>query len=252
MIPRIVHNIWIQGYTSMPSSLQEQYKKHVDMNPSWVFMFWDGSMIEDLLKTKYINIYNVYINVGSLQGYGGVAIRSDIARYVILYEFGGVYYDMDFICTEKLDNIIHSNSNQIIIASSHIPLLDNIPFYTNFKPRYCACFMASPKGHVVWHKVFEKVLRAQNKQDIGSALDITLQEEEVHKHHKLLKDVASHYDCQCKGKVCFTPIKSSWNTIRPFIKYINCYFKYILITIFFFIFFLILLLFWTHKHHHHR
>lgn len=50
MIPKLVHNIWIQGYNNLPENLKTSYNNIKELNPEWEFIFWDENMIIDLLK----------------------------------------------------------------------------------------------------------------------------------------------------------------------------------------------------------
>ena len=230
-IPKIIHNIWIQGYDHLPEDIREKHLKIKKMNPEWDFIIWDEKMIIEILK-KHPKIYNVYKNIGSYSGLiGDMASKSDIARYVIMKEFGGLYYDLDFDCVSPLDELFKEDNTAtaIYIASSKIEVLDYIyPFY---KPKYCACFMAFEKDHPVWEKVFKKIQQAKTKLDIGMALDITLQDNESTLNIVNLEKVNGLYSCASKNKVCFTPVESSWNIFRPMLKYINCYYKQVLLII---------------------
>jgi mannosyltransferase OCH1-like enzyme len=224
-IPKIIHNIWIQGYEHLPDDIREKHLKIKKMNPDWDFIIWDEKMILEILK-KHPKIYNVYKNINSYSGFiGNMASRSDIARYVIMKEFGGLYYDMDFDCISPLDELFQSQSQKsetpaVYIASSKIEFLDYI--YPFNKPKYCACFMALEKEHPVWEKVFKKIQQAKNKYDIGNALDRTLQENEQTYNIVNLEKVNGHYSCLSKNKVCYTPVESSWNIFRPLMRYMNC------------------------------
>ena len=102
-------------------------------------------MIKEVVK-KYPKIYNVYKNIDNYSGViGATATKSDIARYVIMKEFGGIYYDLDFDCISPFDELFDDKeeSSTIYITNSKIQLLDYI--YPFRKPKYCACFMAFEK-----------------------------------------------------------------------------------------------------------
>jgi hypothetical protein len=231
-IPKLIHNIWIQGYEHLPNEIKQKHLKIKNMNPDWDFIIWDEKMIIEILK-KHPKLYNVYKNTHNYYGLiGDTATKSDIARYVIMKEFGGLYFDLDFDCISPFDELFSDESTDTIyIASSKIELLDYI--YPFSKPKYCACFMAFEKQHPIWKKVFKSVELAKNKYDIGSALDRTLQNNEITLNITNLDNkVNGHYSCLSKNKICYTPVESSWNFLRPALTYLNCYYKqFILIMI---------------------
>lgn len=39
MIPKIVHNIWIQGYDQLPENIKKRYEDIKKLNPNWKFIF---------------------------------------------------------------------------------------------------------------------------------------------------------------------------------------------------------------------
>ena len=281
MIPKIIHNIWIQGYQQLPEKEKQNHLKLKKLNPDWEFIIWDNNMIIELLK-KYPKIYNVYKNVNNLSGIiNNNATRSDIARYIIMKVYGGLYYDFDFECISSFDNLfdedkkeelekkneknekevivsnskktvpsnnsspiinssppisinnfqskINFNKSKIYIVSSKIDFLDYI--YPFSKPKYCACFMAFEKNHPIWESIITKIIKAETKYQIGSALDVCLQENENNYNIIILEKVNGHYKCKHKDTICYTKAESSWNFIRPTLKFLNCYYKQILLFI---------------------
>ena len=91
--------------------------------------------------------------------------------------------------------------------------------------------MAFEKNHPIWEIVINKIVKAETKYQIGSALDISLQENENNYNIIILEKVNGHYKCKHKDTICYTKAESSWNFIRPTLKFLNCYHKQILLFI---------------------
>jgi mannosyltransferase OCH1-like enzyme len=236
MIPKIIHNIWIQGYDNLPNENKINYINIKKNNPDWEFMIWDDEMIKNLLK-KYPKIYEIY---NKINNYSGIvdnnAIKNNLASYIIMKEYGGLYFDIDFKCISQLDNLflnenseINENNKQTIyIANSKTNFLKYIyPFQTT---KYCSCFMAMNKNHPIWEKVINKVKYASTKYEINNALDISLQEiENGNKSNYsivLLNKVNdNYYECINKDTVCYKQDSSCWKLITPIFKYFNCFYK---------------------------
>ena len=90
-IPKIIHQIWFGGdIPEKYAKLQESWKKY---NPDWEYILWTDESIKDI-KLLNEDIFN------STQNYGA---KSDIARYEILFQFGGLYIDTDFECLQSFD-----------------------------------------------------------------------------------------------------------------------------------------------------
>jgi inositol phosphorylceramide mannosyltransferase catalytic subunit len=97
-IPKIIHHIWLGS--PMPELYKEFRRTWIDKHPGWKFMFWDD---ERIAKFGLINQaqYDAAHNFGQ---------KSDIARYEILYRFGGLYVDTDFVCLQSFDRF-HKSLN---------------------------------------------------------------------------------------------------------------------------------------------
>jgi hypothetical protein len=236
MIPKIIHNIWIQGYENLPNENKTNYMNLKKMNPEWDFMIWDNDMIKNLLK-KYPDIYELYTK-NTYNAYEKDSIKSDIARYIIIKEYGGLYFDIGYTCNSSIDELFNGKNmkinpkNAIYISSSKIDLLDYI--YPFQKPEYSSCFMAMDKNHPIWEKVIQKLKFADTKYQIQNALDITLQENknETNPYPIILFDkVNGQYQCMNKDTVCYRQISAGWKFTRPILKYINCYYKQIILFI---------------------
>ncbi len=93
-IPKILHQIWMGSGSKIPANLLELRKTFLDNHPGWQHKLWTD---DDLKKFDFVNKELFF----AAKTYGE---RSDIWRYEILYKFGGVYADMDFICYKPLDD----------------------------------------------------------------------------------------------------------------------------------------------------
>jgi mannosyltransferase OCH1-like enzyme len=95
-IPKIIHQIWLGG--KMPefeAELCDQIKKN--KGEDWQYILWTEESIKNLKNFKNIDFYNISQNVGQ---------KSDLLRYAILYEYGGVYLDTDFLLIKNFDQFL--------------------------------------------------------------------------------------------------------------------------------------------------
>jgi mannosyltransferase OCH1-like enzyme len=56
-IPKIVHNIWIQGWDSLPNEIKNNRNKIIELNKDWNFILWDNEMILNILKLIHPMVY---------------------------------------------------------------------------------------------------------------------------------------------------------------------------------------------------
>lgn len=242
MIPKIIHNIWIQGYENLPNENKIYYLNIKKLNPDWEFMIWDDEMIKNLLQ-KYPKIYDIYKKSSNYSGsIDNNIIKSDIARYIIMKDYGGLYFDADFKCKTSFDevflnenneNISNLNSkNNIYIASSQLNFWNIWNFMNPFqRAKYCSCFMGMDKNHPIWDTVIKKLMVATTKQNIHNALDNSLQQIENDAKNKnysiiLLNKVnGNYYQCINDNTSCYKQESSQFNYISEILKFFNCYYK---------------------------
>ena len=88
-IPKIVHFIWLGN--DIPKFYEGNIEDWKSKNPSFEFKLWGNEDSEAFMKSK-----SSYSNFSNAKSFG---IKSDILRYEILLEMGGLYVDTDFLCT---------------------------------------------------------------------------------------------------------------------------------------------------------
>ena len=100
MIPKIIHQMWVQGFDSMPSNYKEWSNKWKNMHPDWELMFWDDDLALEFIKNNYSQYLDDYIKLIPVK-------KSDFFRLILLYHFGGVWVDTDTYPIKTLDMLIN-------------------------------------------------------------------------------------------------------------------------------------------------
>lgn len=95
-IPRIIHQIWLGA--PMPEYLKQLQHSWIEKHPKWTYILWTDKDVAN------INLPNSKLYYQA-KTYGE---RSDILRYTILYEMGGIYADTDFECLKSFEPLVDS------------------------------------------------------------------------------------------------------------------------------------------------
>ena len=96
-IPKIIHQIWI-GPNKRPDIWMNSWKiDYIQQNPDWTYHLWTE---EEINKLQLIN-KDIYEKEPYYTG------KSDIVRYEILYQFGGVFMDADSLWIQKPNNSLN-------------------------------------------------------------------------------------------------------------------------------------------------
>jgi len=109
-IPKIIHQIWLQGEGEIPDKFKNNIDTIKKMHQSWKYILWDDIQIISLLrkKTKLIDTYYRLIYLHQ---------KVDFARYVILYYHGGIYIDMDVQLIKSFEQLLNSYKNYDLVVS---------------------------------------------------------------------------------------------------------------------------------------
>ena len=135
IVPKIIHQIWIGS--RVPKKYDKWRQSWLKYNPEFEYNLWDEKKILDIgliNEKKFLESKNV-------------GIKSDIARYELLYRFGGIYVDTDFeaikpidkklLCKPFVGGQLHNHSTEIasgiLICKPKLSLLkiliDSLPNY---------------------------------------------------------------------------------------------------------------------------
>ena len=141
-LPRTIHQIaYYKSDDDIPkhwASCQEFWK---DYNPEWTVKRWNQKMGDDLVKTEFAWLWDVY------SSYSNIVQKVDMLRIMILYKEGGIYSDLDVCAKKSLDELRgyefaipltepHGYSNYLMLSRPGHPLLmhflSNLRFYNRF------------------------------------------------------------------------------------------------------------------------
>tara|TARA_B100001564_G_scaffold358294_1_gene376571 strand:+ start:183 stop:929 length:747 start_codon:yes stop_codon:yes gene_type:complete len=234
MIPKIIHQIYWDfsgNNKQMPNEWKEYSKTLKKNNPTWKYKLWNYESCLDLLKNHYpwfLKTYNEYKY--PIQ-------RADAIRPFILYHYGGIYFDMDFVCIKNISE--YFNKKGVYICESSTTGVTN-------------AFMGSTKNHPFWKNVIEEMMK-NNKQKIYQTHHLYIiqstgpnlitkcykkykknyKNNDIYILPKKLFNACSVCEKKCKttNKIyCYTVTSMSWNKLdSKIINFIFCNSKIIIL-----------------------
>jgi hypothetical protein len=79
-------------------------------NPEYKHVLHDKNERSDFIKNNFDErVYNAYVKIKA------GAFKADLWRYCVLYEYGGVYADIDTLCLGKIDDFIGTNASVFVV-----------------------------------------------------------------------------------------------------------------------------------------
>lgn len=110
-IPKVIHQIWIQGEENIPEDLRVNNTKIKQLHPEWKYILWDEITILELLKKTNGEWYKNYYKFDYLHQ------KVDYAKLIILFLYGGIFIDMDAYTIKKLDRLFDQYGDYDFIVS---------------------------------------------------------------------------------------------------------------------------------------
>ena len=110
MIPKIIHEIWFQGWNNLPEKYQKNVKSVQNQNPDWQFKTWDNDSLRAAISTigqDYLNKYD---------GFKIMHQKIDFGRYAVLYLYGGVSVDTDAYALKSFNNTPSLQTSNFIVS----------------------------------------------------------------------------------------------------------------------------------------
>ena len=112
MIPKIIHQTWKNENIPYDTFKQEWIDSWINLNPVWEYKLWTDDDILSFIEDKFpwfVNRFNEYPK--NIQ-------RVDAFRYFVLYEYGGLYADMDFECFKNIDGLVEQDY-KLMLSREH-------------------------------------------------------------------------------------------------------------------------------------
>ena len=139
MVPTIIHQtaprdeaLWHPIWATCQKSWRAAY-------PEYTYMFWDDSDLDNLVAESFPEYEDVYAL------YPENIYRIDFCRYLILYQYGGIYADMDYYCSRRFEHCLSSDKVSLVASPNPNETLQN-------------SLMGSPAGHEFWIDVLDNAV----------------------------------------------------------------------------------------------
>lgn len=89
-LPRKLHFIWVsRDGIEMPEEYAPNIEEWKRRNRNWETKFWKDEEVESLVREDFPHLASSYASIRK------AVMRSDLARFLVLLKYGGIYLDVD-------------------------------------------------------------------------------------------------------------------------------------------------------------
>ena len=141
-VPRLIHQTWKSSKVDAPHV--RNVRSWVEMNPDWEYRLWTDSDIRLLVARRFPDYLEMF------DSYPLQIQRADMFRYFVMYEYGGVYADMDFEALVPLSEIL---DDDLRIENKFQDSIDLVSTESSDDNHVCAMVSQEPvvHAHVLYH-----------------------------------------------------------------------------------------------------
>jgi hypothetical protein len=148
LIPKIIWQTHEYEYDDLPKNYKKCTRTWINLNAGWEYKYYSNENRKKIVQQLDPYLYELFFleERNSPEYRAGKVHQADIFRYLVVYEFGGVYADMDSIATMPIDYMLES------ITEDYDMLVEN----TSKSPYNNAIFAARPKSPAL-KNIIEKI-----------------------------------------------------------------------------------------------
>ena len=157
-IPKTIHFIWV-GPKAFPKTSKKNVESWANLHPGWTLKFWTDRarplphprMKMVIIKPSHFKTLGKHFDEST-----NYAEKSDILRYEILKQDGGIYVDHDVVCYQAFDELFDKHQFFCAVEPPHKPIATS-------SISVCNNIIASVPNHPIMDKAIQKV---QSRWDV--------------------------------------------------------------------------------------
>ncbi|KAI9290967.1 hypothetical protein K502DRAFT_353445 [Neoconidiobolus thromboides FSU 785] len=144
-IPKIIHQTW-KDKNIQDVVAKESWEK---MNPEYEYKLHINKEYDEYVKERFPDIYPLYMKLPK------DIMRFDLSRYLLIYDEGGIYSDIDTECIKPIDEWTKNYENVGAIIGIELDASDHIvPWFSPVQLQLMQwTFAASPHHPIIQHVI---------------------------------------------------------------------------------------------------
>jgi mannosyltransferase OCH1-like enzyme len=160
MIPKILHQCKASPLADFTWEERRLAKKARALMPQWKYYAWTDEENLALVRQLFPKEVKEYVRLPD----GGA--RTDIARYLCMYQYGGIYFDTDFRFYRAISQNLLSHICILGIEDEVMPELGDGPKLGN-------AFIGSEPGLALWGELVDSIFARFRKGEISYAWQLS-------------------------------------------------------------------------------
>jgi len=150
LLPKFIHQQW-KTNDDIPDKFHHRAFQKVFPAPEFTYILWTDETMRKLIKEKFPWFLETY------DSFPRNIQRADASRYFIMYEYGGLYADLDYEPLEQFWSYLPNDRPAMIESPyKYDSILQN-------------SLMSSPRHHPFWNVTFDLMLERRHSTKVHSS-----------------------------------------------------------------------------------
>ena len=163
-IPKLIHIILPINNTFDNDKIINIETNWKQFYSNWDFKLWHFNDMNQFIYQKFIKYHRAFHSCLN---------KIDIFKYFVLYEYGGILSNIDFICNKNYEN--EFNSDKVIILYNTL--------------NASTLVIISPKKHIFWEYIFEYIFDTSLLEYINIDILNIIEIAKIHSTYCIIKNI---------------------------------------------------------------
>jgi len=216
--PKNIFQTW--KTKDVPDKWKKGQESVINKNPGWNYVLLTDKDNDRIVKDYFPDFYQTFIS------FQYPIQRADAIRYCVLYLFGGIYLDLDYICNKSFNDLVLEKEVGLTFSRNTKGVYTNSVLISQPHSEFWLMCIQKMKSPLLLYKKLSKHLRIMFSTGPMMINNI------AKKYPNFIQTIDNlHVPCNSCNKVCnqdkkyyLTPIEGkSWNSLdSTLINYIFC------------------------------
>lgn len=141
---------------TVPAEWADAQKSVINMNPNWNYRLLTDKDNDSIVKENFPDFYETFTS------FKYPIQRADAIRYCVLYLYGGIYIDLDYICNKSFDSIVLDKEVGLIKSNNTPGIFTNSFLMSKPKSEFWLLCISEMKKKLPWYKKITKHFEIMN------------------------------------------------------------------------------------------